>query len=84
LRPEVAERDDAAARREQGAPIQRAELAGHTHIVSAGAIADVPVWTGGAATYLMDALPPAQGGRALRAPTISRIDLFDGKHSVIP
>jgi 3',5'-cyclic AMP phosphodiesterase CpdA len=54
----------------------RIVLAGHTHVVSAGAIAGVPVWTGGAATYLMDALPPALGGRALRAPTISRIDLF--------
>lgn len=55
----------------------RIVLAGHTHVVSAGAIAGVPVWTGGAAPYLMDALAPAGGGRALRVPTISRIDLFD-------
>ncbi len=55
----------------------RIVLAGHTHVVSAGAIAGVPVWTGGAAPYLMDGLAPAGGGRALRVPTISRIDLFD-------
>jgi 3',5'-cyclic-AMP phosphodiesterase len=55
----------------------RIVLAGHTHVVSAGAIAGVPVWTGGAVPYLFDALPPGGGVvRALRLPTISRIDMF--------
>jgi 3',5'-cyclic-AMP phosphodiesterase len=55
----------------------RIVLAGHTHVVSAGAVAGIPVWTGGAAAYLFDALPPGGGSvRALRLPTISRIDLF--------
>jgi 3',5'-cyclic-AMP phosphodiesterase len=55
----------------------RIVLAGHTHVVSAGAIAGIPVWTGGAAPYLFDALPPGDGSvRALRLPTISRVDLF--------
>jgi 3',5'-cyclic-AMP phosphodiesterase len=55
----------------------RIVLAGHTHVVSAGAIAGVPVWTGGAAPYLFDPLAPGGGSVvALRNPTISRIDLF--------
>jgi 3',5'-cyclic-AMP phosphodiesterase len=54
----------------------RIVLAGHTHVVSAGAIAGVPVWTGGAAPFLSDALAPGGGARTVRMPTISRIDLF--------
>jgi Icc protein len=54
----------------------RIVLAGHTHVVSAGAIAGIPVWTGGAAPFLSDSLAPAGGARTLRMPTISRIDLF--------
>lgn len=54
----------------------RIVLAGHTHVVSAGALAGIPVWTGGAAPYVVDGLAPAGGVRALRVPTISRIDLF--------
>ncbi|MGE0295976.1 metallophosphoesterase family protein [Pseudonocardia sp.] len=55
----------------------RIALAGHTHVVSAGALAGVPIWTGGAATLLADPLPPGRGGRGLRSATLSRIDLFD-------
>jgi 3',5'-cyclic AMP phosphodiesterase CpdA len=55
----------------------RIVLAGHTHVVSAGVLAGVPVWTGGAATLLSDALPPDFGSRGRRSATLSRIDLFD-------
>ena len=55
----------------------RIVLSGHTHVVSAGALAGVPVWTGGAATLLSDPLPPGRGGRGRRSATLSRIDLFD-------
>lgn len=54
----------------------RIVLAGHTHMVSAGAVAGVPVWTGGAAPFLLDPLPPAGSDRVLHRPTISRVDLF--------
>jgi 3',5'-cyclic AMP phosphodiesterase CpdA len=54
----------------------RLVLAGHTHVVSAGAIAGVPVWTGGATSYGSDALAPGRGERVLLAPSASRIDLF--------
>jgi 3',5'-cyclic-AMP phosphodiesterase len=53
----------------------RIVLAGHTHVVSAGAVAGVPVWTGGATSFVSDALFPA-GERALLAPSVTRIDLF--------
>jgi Icc protein len=68
-------------RHELGAAIAgtdvRIVLAGHTHVVSAGALAGVPVWTGGATTLLSDPLPPGRGGRGRRSATLSRIDLFD-------
>jgi 3',5'-cyclic AMP phosphodiesterase CpdA len=54
----------------------RMVLAGHTHVVSGGAVAGIPVWTGGATSYVTDALVPAGGERALNAPSVSRIDLF--------
>lgn len=54
----------------------RLVLAGHTHVVSAGALAGVPVWTGGATSYGSDALAPGRGERVLLAPSASRIDLF--------
>ena len=53
----------------------RIVLAGHTHVVSAGTLTGVPVWTGGAITFQVSALPPA-GLRNVRTPTVSRIDLF--------
>jgi 3',5'-cyclic AMP phosphodiesterase CpdA len=56
----------------------RIVLGGHTHLVSAGALAGIPVWTGGSTAYAYDALPPGGGERLLRAPTLSRIDLFAG------
>lgn len=55
----------------------RIVLAGHTHVVSAGAIGGVPVWTGGATSYGSDGLAPDRGERVLLAPGVSRIDLFD-------
>jgi 3',5'-cyclic-AMP phosphodiesterase len=55
----------------------RIVLAGHTHVVSAGSLAGVPVWTGGAITFQVSALPPA-GLRSVRSPAVSRIDLLDG------
>jgi 3',5'-cyclic AMP phosphodiesterase CpdA len=54
----------------------RIVLAGHTHVVSAGAIAGVPVWTGGGTAYGSDGLAPDRGERVLLAPGLSRIDLF--------
>ena len=51
-------------------------LAGHTHVVSAGAVAGIPVWIGGATSYITDALVPAGAERALNAPSVCRIDLF--------
>jgi len=54
----------------------RVVLAGHTHVVSAGAVAGIPVWIGGATSYISDALVPAGGERTLNAPSVSRIDLF--------
>lgn len=68
-------------RHELGATIAgtdvRIVLSGHTHVVSAGALSGIPVWTGGATTLLSDPLPPGRGGRGRRSPTPSRIDLFD-------
>jgi 3',5'-cyclic-AMP phosphodiesterase len=54
----------------------RVVLAGHTHVVSAGTVAGIPVWIGGATSYISDALVPAGGERTLNAPSVSRIDLF--------
>jgi len=54
----------------------RLVLAGHTHVVSAGAVGGVPVWTGGATSYGSDALAPDRGERVLLAPSASRVDLF--------
>lgn len=56
----------------------RLVLAGHTHVVSAGAVAGVPVWTGGATAYGSDALAPDRGERVLLTPSASRVDLFPG------
>ncbi|HEX4250057.1 MAG TPA: metallophosphoesterase [Pseudonocardia sp.] len=68
-------------RHELGAAITgtdvRIVLSGHTHVVSAGVLAGVPVWTSGAATLLADPLPPGRGGRGRRSATLSRVDLFD-------
>lgn len=55
----------------------RIVLAGHTHVVSAGAIGGVPVWTGGATSYGADGLAPDRGERVLLTPAVSRVDLFD-------
>jgi 3',5'-cyclic-AMP phosphodiesterase len=55
----------------------RVVLAGHTHVVSAGVLAGVPVWTGGGIAPTMDSLEPDGALRGLACPSVSRIDLFD-------
>lgn len=55
----------------------RIVLAGHTHVVSAGAVAGIPVWTGGTTASTWDSLAPGGGGRTVRTPTVSRVDLFE-------
>lgn len=54
----------------------RIVLAGHTHVVSAGAVAGIPVWTGGSTSTTWDALAAGGGGRTVRTPAVSRVDLF--------
>ncbi|WP_300008448.1 metallophosphoesterase [Pseudonocardia sp.] len=54
----------------------RIVLAGHTHVVSAGAIAGIPVWTGGSTSTTWDALAADGRGRTVRTPAVSRIDVF--------
>lgn len=54
----------------------RVVLAGHTHVVSAGALAGVPVWTGGAIAPTFDGLVSDGTLRGLASPCVSRIDLF--------
>ncbi len=56
----------------------RIVLAGHTHVVSTGSVAGIPVWTGGALASTADALAPLGTSRYLRAPGLARIDLFPG------
>ncbi|WP_233159455.1 metallophosphoesterase [Pseudonocardia sp. MH-G8] len=55
----------------------RLVLAGHTHVVSAGTLGAVPVWTGGPLATVLDGLAPGAALRGLAAPSLSRIDLFD-------
>ncbi|WP_214408228.1 metallophosphoesterase [Pseudonocardia lacus] len=56
----------------------RIVLAGHTHVVSAGTLVGIPVWTPGALASTSDSLPPATAGtRLVAAPSVARIDLFD-------
>jgi 3',5'-cyclic-AMP phosphodiesterase len=54
----------------------RVVLAGHTHVISAGCLAGVPVWTGGAIATTLDALAPGAALRGVSSPTVSRVDLF--------
>lgn len=54
----------------------RVVLAGHTHVVSAGALAGVPVWTGGAIAPTFDGLVTDGTLRGLASPCVSRVDLF--------
>lgn len=55
----------------------RIVLAGHTHVVSAGAIAGIPVWTGGTTAYASGAFAAGGGESQLLCPTANRVDLFD-------
>jgi 3',5'-cyclic AMP phosphodiesterase CpdA len=54
----------------------RVILAGHTHVVSAGVLAGIPVWTGGAVATTLDPMVPGGALRGLGSPSVSRIDLF--------
>lgn len=54
----------------------RVVLAGHTHVVSAGVLAGVPVWTGGAIAPLFDGFRTDGALRGLAAPSVNRVDLF--------
>jgi Icc protein len=54
----------------------RLVLAGHTHVVSAGTLGGVPVWTGGPLATTLDSLAPGATLRGLATPSVSRIDLF--------
>jgi 3',5'-cyclic-AMP phosphodiesterase len=54
----------------------RLVLAGHTHVVSAGTLAGVPVWTGGPLATTLDPFAPGAALRGLATPSVSRIDLF--------
>jgi Icc protein len=56
----------------------RLVLAGHTHVVSAGALGGVPVWTGGPLATTLDALAPGAALRGVATPSVSRVDLFPG------
>lgn len=55
----------------------RLVLAGHTHVVSAGAVAGIPVWTGGTTAFASGAFAPGGGEQALLSPAANRVDLFD-------
>ena len=54
----------------------RLVLAGHTHVVSAGTLGGVPVWTGGPLATTLDPFAPGAALRGLATPSVSRIDLF--------
>jgi 3',5'-cyclic-AMP phosphodiesterase len=53
-------------------------LSGHTHVVSAGTLGGVPVWTGGPLATTLDGLVPGATLRGLATPSVTRIDLFPG------
>lgn len=54
----------------------RLVLAGHTHVVSAGTLGGVPVWTGGPLATTLDPFAPGAALHGLATPSVSRIDLF--------
>jgi 3',5'-cyclic-AMP phosphodiesterase len=58
----------------------RVVLSGHTHVSSAGTVAGIPVWVGASTATTWYGLTPAGGENSVRAPSVSRIDLFpDGE-----
>ena len=54
----------------------RVVLAGHTHVTSAGTLAGVPVWVGASTSSSWYGLTPAGGESIVRAPAVSRVDLW--------
>lgn len=58
----------------------RVVLSGHTHVASAGTVAGIPVWVGASTATTWYGLTPVGGESTVRAPSVSRIDLFpDGE-----
>jgi Icc protein len=58
----------------------RVVLSGHTHVTSAGTLAGIPVWVGASTATTWYGLTPDGGESTVRAPSVSRIDLFpDGE-----
>ncbi len=58
----------------------RVVLSGHTHVTSAGTLAGIPVWVGASTATTWYGLTPEGGEATVRAPGVSRIDLFpDGE-----
>ncbi|OLT02212.1 hypothetical protein BJF90_04640 [Pseudonocardia sp. CNS-004] len=55
----------------------RIVLAGHTHVVSAGAVAGIPVWTGGTTAFASGAFAAGGGESQLLSAAANRVDLFD-------
>lgn len=55
----------------------RIVLAGHTHVVSAGALAGIPVWTGGTTAIASGSFAAGGGESQLLSPMANRVDLFD-------
>jgi 3',5'-cyclic AMP phosphodiesterase CpdA len=54
----------------------RVVLCGHTHVASAGTLAGVPVWVGGSTSSTWYGLTPGGRESVVRAPALSRIDLW--------
>ncbi|OLT13506.1 hypothetical protein BJF78_22190 [Pseudonocardia sp. CNS-139] len=54
----------------------RVVLAGHTHVVSVGALDGLPVWTGGTTAFASGAFGANGGEDQLLSPSANRVDLF--------
>lgn len=55
----------------------RLVLAGHTHVVSAGALGGIPVWTGGTTAFASGAFGAGGGEDQFLSPSANRVDLYD-------
>lgn len=53
----------------------RLVLHGHTHCAAAGVFVGIPVWSGPATAYTLDALPPAGTTQGMPGAAFTRIDL---------
>ncbi len=76
----IALRDPGALRVVLAGSDVRVVLCGHTHVTSAGTLGGVPVWVGAPTSTTWYGLTPSGGESMVRAPSVSRIDLFpDGE-----